>query len=77
MESKTIELRGMLELERIHHREAEQLFDHLHTDHYGSVGILRYVYQRLNEDMDTLDLRSFVPYNTFDEGKLSHLTFFF
>lgn len=41
------------------------------------MGALRDVYRRLSEDMGVLGLQPFVPYSTFDEGKLDHLTFFF
>lgn len=64
-------------MERLRHRKAEQLFGTLHADHYGSMGALCDLYQRLNEDMDVLGLPRFVPYSAFDEGKLNHLTFFF
>lgn len=64
-------------MERLCHREPEQLFGALQVDHYGSVGALRDVYQRLNEDMGILGLQPFVPFDAFDEGKLNHLTHFF
>lgn len=56
LENKTAELHGELEMEKIRRREPEHLLGHLHTDHYGSMGSLRYVYRWLNKDTHVLDL---------------------
>lgn len=58
LENETSELCGKMEVEKICHREAEELFGRLHADHYGSMGALRDVYRRLNEDMHVIDRSS-------------------
>lgn len=68
LERETAELHGRVEMERLRHREVEQLFGTLHADHYGSVAALWDVYRRLNEDIDVLGLQWFIPYSAFHEG---------